>query len=93
MYRLILLHEGTINDGAGKTLEVRRSEAEASRGKKSSSRDLERLFLDAVEDWQRPKRNLPPMPMVAEVPPPPSKYALAASSSSSGKNELPHIAA
>ena len=58
---------------AGKTIEVRRNEALASKGKKSSQRDLERLFLAAVTDGQRPKRLLPPLPSVVPPPPPPSE--------------------
>ena len=58
---------------AGKTVEVRRSEAAASRGQKSSAADLERLFLGAVEDWHRPKRLLPPFPAAVAPPPPPSE--------------------
>ena len=70
------MHPSTRCPGvAGKTLEVRRSEAADARGKTPSSADLERLFMGAVEDRLRPYRRLPPMPGVAPPPPPPSKCA------------------
>ena len=53
---------------AGKTVEIRRSEAAGDRGKASSQPDLERLFLTAVQDRHRPRINLAPLP--APVPPP-----------------------
>ena len=64
---------------AGKTLEVRRSEAGGDRGKGSTARDLERLFLIAQEDRHRPRIGLSPLPMPVPPPPPPSEYAFISS--------------
>ena len=60
---------------AGKTLEVRRSEAGGDKVKGSSPRDLERLFLVAQQDRHRPCIGLSPLPMPVPPPPPPSQYA------------------
>ena len=55
---------------AGKTLEVRRSEAAGDKGRASTGQDLQRLFLLAQQDRHRPRIGLPPLP--APVPPPPA---------------------
>jgi hypothetical protein len=60
---------------AGKTVEVRRSEAADARGRTPAPADLDRLFLGAAEDRLRPYMRLPPMPGVVPPPPPPSKRA------------------
>ena len=62
---------------AGKTLEIRRSEAGGDKGKGSTAQDLERLFLLAEEDRYRPRIGLSPLPMPVPPPPPPSEYVLA----------------
>ena len=54
---------------AGKTVEVRRSEAADARGVAPTSSDLEHLFFTAVSDRRRLQAGLPLMP--AAVPPPP----------------------
>ena len=61
---------------AGKTVEIRRSEAGGDKGKGSTAKDLERLFLIAQEDRHRPRIGLSPLPMPVPPPPPPSEYAL-----------------
>jgi hypothetical protein len=61
---------------AGKTIEVRRSEAGSARGRAPDQADLERLWLTAVPDRQRPRIALPPLPAPVPPPPPPSKCAL-----------------
>ena len=47
---------------AGKTVEVRRSEAAGDKGRASTPQDLQRLFLLAQEDRHRPRIGLPPLP-------------------------------
>ena len=58
---------------AGKTLEVRRSEAADARGRSPSPVDMERLFLGAVLDRHRPRVALPPFPKAAPAPPAPTE--------------------
>ncbi|CAL5221994.1 g4282 [Coccomyxa viridis] len=57
----------------GKTVEIRRSEAGGDKGKGSTAKDLERLFLIAQEDRHRPRIGLSPLPMPVPPPPPPSE--------------------
>ncbi len=59
--------------GAGKTLEVRRSEAADARGKAPTPVDMERLFLGSVLDRHRPRVALPPFPKAAPPPAKPSE--------------------
>ena len=59
--------------GAGKTLEVRRSEAADARGRSPSPADMERLFLGSVLDRNRPRIALPPFPRAAPPPSAPSE--------------------
>ena len=54
---------------------MRRSKAGGDKGKGSTVRDLERLFLTAQQDRHRPSIGLSPLPMPVPPPPPPSKYA------------------
>ena len=65
---------------AGKTLEVRRSEAAAARGRPLNQADLERLWLSSMLDRHRPRINLPPLPSPVPPPPPPSQCACSVSS-------------
>ena len=65
--------------GAGKTLEVRRSEAADARGKTPSPIDTERLFLGSVLDRHRPRVALPPFPKAAPPPAKPSEQRQQAS--------------
>lgn len=57
----------------GKTIEVRRSEAEGDKGKSDSPAQLRRLFYISTEDMNRAQVGLPPMPKPVPPPPPPSK--------------------
>ncbi|KAK9814216.1 hypothetical protein WJX72_002437 [[Myrmecia] bisecta] len=59
--------------GAGKTIEVRRSEAAGDKGRGMTGADRLRLFLAAVPDSQRQRILLPPLPTPVPPPPPPSK--------------------
>ena len=60
---------------AGKTVEVRRSEAADARGVAPTSSDLERLFFTAVSDRRRLQAGLPLMPAVVPPPPPVTECA------------------
>ena len=57
----------------GKTIEVRRSEAEGDKGKSDTQAQLRRLFYVSTEDRNRAQIGLPPMPKPVPPPPPPSK--------------------
>ena len=58
---------------AGKTVEVRRSEAVGDKGKSDTAAQLRRLFYISTEDRNRAQIGLPPMPKPVPPPPPPSK--------------------
>jgi uncharacterized protein YbjT (DUF2867 family) len=56
---------------AGKTFELRRSEAADAQGIAPSAADTRRMFLALVSDARRPAYGIPPMPQPAPPPPPP----------------------
>ena len=58
---------------AGKTIEVRRSEAADAKGKSDSAAQLQRLFYSSTQDRSRARIGLPPMPKPANPPPPPTE--------------------
>ena len=58
---------------AGKTLEVRRSEAADAQGKATTPEQLRRIFYTAVEDRRRATVGLRPLPKPAPPPAPPSE--------------------
>ena len=58
---------------AGKTLEVRRSEAADAKGKATTPEQLRRIFYTAVEDRRRATVGLRPLPKPAPPPAPPSE--------------------
>ena len=58
---------------AGKTIEVRRSEAAGDKGKTDTAAQLRQLFYTSTEDRNRAQIGLPPMPKPVPPPPPPSK--------------------
>lgn len=58
---------------AGKTIEVRRSEAAGDKGKSDTTAQLRQLFYTSTEDRNRAQIGLPPMPKPVPPPPPPSK--------------------
>ena len=64
---------GKLYDHAGKTIEVRRSEAAGDKGKSDTVPQLQRLFYSSTEDRNRAQIGLPPMPKPVPPPPPPSK--------------------
>ncbi len=58
---------------AGKTIEVRRSEAADAKGKSDSAAQLQRLFYSSTQDRNRAQIGLPPMPKPVPPPPPPTE--------------------
>lgn len=60
-------------EAAGKTIEVRRSEAADAKGKSDSAAQLQRLFYSSTQDRSRARIGLPPMPKPANPPPPPTE--------------------
>jgi hypothetical protein len=58
---------------AGKTIEVRRSEAADAKGKSDSAAQLQRLFYSSTQDRSRAQIGLPPMPKPVPPPPPPTE--------------------
>ena len=58
---------------AGKTLEVRRSEAADAKGKATTPQQLRRMFYTAVEDCRRATVGLRPLPKPALPLAPPSE--------------------
>lgn len=59
-------------EAAGKTIEVRRSEAADAKGQSDSAAQLRRLFYTSTEDRNRAQIGLPPMPKPVPPPPPPT---------------------
>lgn len=58
---------------AGKTFELRRSEARDGRGKDMSERAWQQLFLGLSADRHRARAGLLPFPKAVPPPPPPSE--------------------
>jgi hypothetical protein len=58
---------------AGKTFELRRSEARDGRGKAMSERAWQQLFLGLSPDRHRARAGLLPFPKAVPPPPPPSE--------------------
>ena len=67
------INQGNQCGNAGKTIEVRRSEAVGDKGKSDTPEQLRRLFYISTEDRNRAQIGLPPMPKPVPPPPPPSK--------------------